>query len=103
MSARRRIGPCCAHKRVRSHSAESRSGMQTSEIERSMVTVWVRLKRFWVGCISQKGCLELNAAGCDVGEYKASAEAKGKAGGFKGVSARRDVVHEIGLPKGQSF
>ena len=45
----------------------------------------------------------MNAAGCGVGEHKASAEAKSKAGGFKGVSARRDVVHEIGLPKGQSF
>src|SRR5690242_10396981 len=98
MSARRRFGPCCARKRVRSHSAVSRSGMQTRETERSIVTVWVRLKRRWVGwlCqfISEKGCLELNAAGCGVGEHKASAETKRKAGGFKGVSARRDVVHK---------
>ena len=42
----------------------------------------------------------MNAAGGRVGEHKASAEAKGKAGGFKGVSAGRDVVHEIRLPKG---
>src|SRR5689334_19785863 len=97
MSARRRFGPCCARKRVRSHSAESRSGMQTSEIERSIVTVCVRLKRRCVGCISEKSCLELDAAGGGVGEDKASAETECKAGGFKGVSARRDVVHEIGL------
>ena len=97
MSARSRFGPCCACKRVRSHSAESRSGMQTSEIERSIVTVCVRLKRRWAGCISEKGCLELNAAGCGVGEDEASAETEGSAGGFEGVSARRDVVYEIGL------
>jgi hypothetical protein len=47
--------------------------------------------------------LELNAAGCGVGEHKASAEAKGKAGGFKGVSARRNVVHKIGLAERQRF
>jgi len=41
--------------------------------------------------------LELDAAGCGVGEDKASAESKGKAGGFEGVSARCHVVHEIAL------
>ena len=45
----------------------------------------------------------MNAAGGGVGENKASAETKGSAGGFKRVSAGRYVVHEIGLPKGQSF
>ena len=39
ISARKRFGPYCACKRMRSHSAVSRSGMHTSEIERSMVTV----------------------------------------------------------------
>ena len=50
----------------------------------------------------QRG-LQLHAAGGGVGEDEASAEAKGKAGGFKGVSARRDVVHEIGLAERQRF
>src|SRR5438105_4361349 len=51
----------------------------------------------------EKGCLKLDAAGGGVGEHKASAETEGKAGGFERVSARRDVVHEIGLAKRQNF
>jgi hypothetical protein len=46
--------------------------------------------------------LELDAAGGGVGKDKASAETEGSAGGFERVSAR-DVFHEIGLPKVQSF
>jgi len=41
--------------------------------------------------------LNLGAAGRGVGKDQASAEAKGEAGGFEGVAARRDVVHEMAM------
>jgi len=45
--------------------------------------------------------LDLGASRRGVGKDKASAEAESKAGGFEGVAARRDVVHEIGLAERQ--
>ena len=43
----------------------------------------------------------MGAAGRGVGKDKASAETESEAGGFEGVAARRDVVHEIGLAERQ--
>lgn len=45
--------------------------------------------------------MHLGAAGRGVGKDEASAEAESEAGGFEGVAARRDVVHEIGLAERQ--
>ena len=45
--------------------------------------------------------MNLGAAGRGVGKDEASAEAESEAGGFEGVAARRDVVHEIGLAERQ--
>ena len=45
----------------------------------------------------------MDSARCGVGEDEAGAETERGAGGGQGVAARGDVVHEIGLPKGQSF
>src|ERR1017187_2192090 len=50
---------------------------------------------------SEEGGLNLGAAGRGVGKDEASAEAESEAGGFEGVAARRDVVHEIGLAERQ--
>ena len=47
--------------------------------------------------------MNLGAAGRGVGKDKASAEAESEAGGFEGVAARRDVVHEIGLAERQQL
>ena len=46
----------------------------------------------------KKGCLDLDATRGRVREDKASSETERKASGFKGVSAGRYIVHEIGLP-----
>jgi len=53
--------------------------------------------------VQKEGGSYLCSAGGGVGENKASAETEGKAGGFHRVSARRDVVHEIGLAERQRF
>jgi len=42
-----------------------------------------------------------DSAGVDVGKHEASAKTEGGAGGFERVSARRHVVHEIGLAECQ--
>jgi len=54
------------------------------------------------GGSKERGLYLNTAAGC-IGEYEASAETERGAGGFHRVAAGGDVVHEIGLPKCQSF
>jgi len=55
------------------------------------------------GHSSKQGRLNLHSAGGGIGEHKASAKTKGGAGGFQGVSARRHVVHGVGLAQGQGL
>lgn len=47
--------------------------------------------------------MDLCAAGRGVGKQEASAKAESEAGGFEGVAAGGDVVHETGLAEGQRF
>jgi hypothetical protein len=46
---------------------------------------------------SNESGLNLGAMGGGVGKYKAIAKPERDAGGFQGVAARRNVVHEIGF------
>ena len=47
--------------------------------------------------------MDLGAVGGGIGEYQAGTEPERKAGGFQGVAAGRDVVHEISLAERQHF